>query len=237
MVGIAGAALVAGVGVQVAGADGGLTLTPGRGAPGTSFRVEVTCGQEPLVYRRNLQDDPVQGTIGSYPSDELDQTSPSVWTLDQVAGKADALYYATCAKAGAGEARFDAKAPHLWFGPRPRLYTLDPRTRAEGTDCPAGTTAKVAIEADGQRRITEATIDEYGDWSVPLPAPVGAADLTVSASCGDVVYDALSASSTTTTRIGQAPEQPMPAPAPPASATMANAPPAVATGSSPNYTG
>lgn len=244
MVGVAGAALLAGVRVQMAGADGGLTLTPDHGAQGTAFQVKVTCGQEPLIYRRNLQDDYVQETIGSFPSNQLDQTSPSVWTLDQVAGsKADALYYASCGRNRdpAGEARFDAEAPHLWFGPRPQLYTLDPRTEAEGTDCPAGTTAKVTIDADGEQTTTEATIDEYGDWSVPLPAPIGATDLTVTASCGGVVYDPLSASSTTTTTAtnGSTPDQP-PAPEPTSpipGATPPNAAPADAVPLAPNFTG
>lgn len=83
---------------------------------------------------------------------------------------------------------------------------------------------------------TEATIDQYGDWSVPLPAPVGSVDLTITASCGDVTYDALTASSTTPTGSAQPPAPVPPAPASPSAATP-NAPPASATPSAPNFTG
>ncbi|MGI8756410.1 MAG: hypothetical protein ACR2MB_11240 [Acidimicrobiales bacterium] len=237
LVGVAAASVFVGVGMQVAAADGGVTITPDRGAPGTAYRVEVACGEQPKVYRENLQDDPPQGTIGPVAATDLAQTSPSVWTLEQVAkGQADAGYYATCDQADVGSARFDTEAPHLWFGPRPRLYSAEPRTRAEGTDCPTGTAAKVSIVADGKTTTTGATIDQYGDWSVPLPAPVGSVDLTITASCGDVTYDALTASPTTTTGSAQPPAPVPPAPASP-SATTPNAPPASATPSAPNFTG
>lgn len=228
MSGTLGIALVVGAGLA-AGADGGLTITPASGAPGTAYEVNVSCGEQPLLYRHNLQDDYVQGTIAPFPSDQVAEVSPWVWAFDGTAGRADAQYSATCAGATAGSARFDAEAPHLWFGPRPRyIASLDPSTRVEGTDCPDGTTATVAITADGKTSTSNAPIDQYGDWSVALPAPVGSTEFTINASCGAVVYDALQATTTvpgkvtetTASNVTSPPTGPTPAsPAAPQSAT------------------
>ena len=179
-------------------ADGSLTITPSRGVPGAHYQVAVSCGEQPLVARRNLQDDYVQATIAPTPVDH--EVAPSTWVLDQTATRFDAEYTATCKGVFAGSDRFDVKAPHLWFGPRPRYpFDTQPRTQVEGTDCPDGTTATVSITTGGKTSTSKATIDHYGDWSAVLPVPVGQAEISVDASCGAVAYPTLRATTTTTT--------------------------------------
>jgi hypothetical protein len=193
--GATGAAAVIGLALTAA-ADGGLSLTPSSGPPGTAYQVTVSCGDRPVVYRGFAQDDYVPGTIPPLPTDEVSEVAPSVWAADAVATDFDTPWWATCDGADAGNGRFDSERPHLWFGPRPTLFTLDPRTTVEGTDCPAGTTATVSITADGQTTTHQAAIDAYGDWTVALPSPVGSAELVIDASCGDVTYATLRATTT-----------------------------------------
>lgn len=232
-------ALICGTGVLigaalVAGAEGGLTITPSTGLPGSSYQVAVACESAPQLYRRNLQDDSVQGTIAPYPADQLSQVSPSVWAVNEVATRFDAQYNASCAGAEAGSGRFDAEAPHLWFGPRPSNISGigDPKTTVEGTDCPVGTTAMVSITADGETSTAEASIDQYGDWSVPLPAPVGEIEVSVDAICGGVQYDSLRGTTTTT-----APVTPTTPTTTPGTAPAPVPPPATAQPGSAVYTG
>lgn len=228
-------AVLGGFGVAAA-ADGDLTVTPANGEPGDDYRVTVSCGESPMIYRRNLQDDRVQGTIAPFPADEVVEVSPSSWAVDQVATRFDAEYRATCADVEGGEGRFDAEAPHLWFGPRPRNVTglNDPKTTVEGTDCPPGTTARVAITSDGETSVSEATIDQYGDWSLTLPAPLGTQELTIEASCGDVLYDSLRVATTMPTG---GPATTAAAPSTPAPVVSGGAEPATARPGNAAYTG
>lgn len=192
---------LAGTGSLVARADGGLTVAPSSGAPGTRYAVTVDCGEFPLLYRGFTQDGYVPGTIGPRGTDEVSEVSPSVWRYDATAGRTDDTYWATCGQSTLGTGYFDAEAPHLWFGPRPRYIgeERDPKTTVEGTDCPAGTTATVRILLDGDAILTrEAPIDEHGDWSVALPGAVGTREMTVDASCGGVTYERLVATTTST---------------------------------------
>ena len=176
-----------------------LTLTPTSGAPDSTYEVRVDCAQFPELYRGNTQDAPVQGTVAPRGTDEVSELAPSTWVLHATAGRTDDAWYARCGNDESSSARFDAEAPHLWFGPRPRLFTQDPRTTVEGTDCPAGTTAEVRIGfEDVIITIGDVPIDQYGDWSVDLPRKVGDADLRVDASCGEVTYAQLTATSTST---------------------------------------
>ena len=204
---LGGAALLAVAvvgGAAVAGADGAVTITPGSGAPGTAYTVEVTCGAFPELKAHHTQDGYVQMTIAPYGPDDLTEVAPSVWRVEETAGTTDEEYFAGCEGNPAGEGRFDAESPHLWFGPRVEHmpYQLVGKTTVEGTDCPADTEATVEVHADGDILVTEtAPIDQYGDWSVTLPKPVGDVDYLIEASCGGVTYDPLEATSTTTSSI------------------------------------
>ena len=46
--------------------------------------------------------------------------------------------------------------------------------------------------------VSHPAIDQYGDWTVELPQPVGDATYAIRATCGSVVYDQLEASTTST---------------------------------------
>lgn len=201
---VLGGAAVAIVGgaAAVAGADGGLTITPSSGAPGTSYDVDVACGEMPEIKQHHTQDGYVQMTIAPYGPDDVTEVSPSLWRVTETAGTTDEEYWAGCGGVAAGEGRFDAESPHLWFGPRVEHtpYQLVGKTTVEGTDCPAGTEATVTIAYDGDILLEKtATIDEYGDWSVDLPEPVGDTTYSIDATCGAVTYDALQATTTSTT--------------------------------------
>lgn len=214
-------------------AEGAVTITPGSGQPGSAYEVAVDCGEFPEVRRRHTQDGPEQGTIPPLAATDLIEVSPSTWVYDAVAGQTDEEYGASCAGDPAGSGRFDAEAPHLWFGPRPYagFSPLVGRTTVEGTDCPAGTTASVSIAIDDVVILSEAPIDQYGDWSVALPSPVGNAAMTINAFCGEVNYEALTAEGP------GGPETPITTP--PGTNTPGVAPPPAATpvDGSPAYTG
>lgn len=224
LVALAMGAVLAGGGSLAAGATGGLTVTPSSGAPGSSYTVSVDCGEFPLIYQGNTQDAYVQGTIGSYGSDQVSMVSPSVWQASETAGDTDRRYWATCGQSTVGTGYFDAESPHLWFGPRPQYIGAerDPKTTVEGTDCPADTQAQgtIVYEGDLAKPFT-AEVDEHGDWSVDLPAPVGQTEMTVYASCGSVTYPLLVATTTSTSTPDTTPTSTptpvtTPRPAPPA---------------------
>lgn len=199
---LAGTALLAIGGVAAAaGADGALTISPSSGVPGTSYDVDVTCGELPEIEERHTQDASVQMTIAPFGPDEVTEVSPSLWRYTGTAGGTDEEYSAECEGAAAGTGRFDAESPHLWFGPRVEHapYQLVGKTTVEGTDCPPGTEAEGQIGYDGDILLPfTAPIDEYGDWSVDLPEPVGDAPMVISATCGDVTYESLRATTTST---------------------------------------
>ncbi|WP_426574788.1 hypothetical protein [Aquihabitans sp. McL0605] len=197
-----------------AGAEGGLTVTPSSGPPGTGFQVQVDCGVTPSIFQINTQGDQVQGTIAPRPPDDVTEVSPSVWAIDETAGDWDSAYSATCDAAAAGTGRFDTDSPRLWLGPRPaHIAHSTPTSTLEGTDCPQGSSATGFFFIGETRKAFSAEIDERGDWSVPLPVPFGSAAITVEASCGAVTYDTL--------RI-DGPAGPSPSVVPP---TVAGAPP------------
>ena len=205
------AATIGGVVLLAAGAiaqaQGGITISPASGPPGTAYEVRVSCGVAPEVKRANTQDGPFQGTIAPYPPDQLVEVTPSVWAVDGEATSTDDAWWASCDGTEVGTARFDAEAPHLWFGPRPRPFPGPGYryTTLEGTDCPPETTASASVVVGGNEAyLYEAEIDELGDWSIELPVAVGEAEMEIDASCGDVTYDRVqltttSTSSTTTT--------------------------------------
>lgn len=237
---LGGTALVAVAGgAAVAGADGALTITPSSGAPGASYTVEVVCGELPEIKQHHTQDGYVQMTIAPYGADVVTEVSPSLWQVAETAGTTDEEYVASCEGSAAGEGRFDAESPHLWFGPRVEHtpYQLVGKTTVEGTDCPAGTEADVMIGYDGDIVLQKtAAIDEHGDWSVDLPAPVGDTDYSIAATCGAVAYDALQATSTSTTSIPQL-EPPTVTTPPSTPTTTPQAPPAAAQSGTADFTG
>ena len=83
------------------------------------------------------------------------------------------------------------------------------------------TEASVEIAYDGDIILPRnATIDQYGDWTVELPKPVGDTNYSITASCGSVTYDALQATSTSTSSsIPQLVDPTVTAPPPSAPAT------------------
>ena len=233
--------VLGGVGLALLGgaaahAAGGIELTPSSGPPGTPYKVTVSCGEAPLVYQGFSQGDHVPGTIGPRPSDEVNEVSPSTWQVDATAGGWDSPWYATCGDSEAGSARFDTDNPQLWFGPRPSCCGEDPshpRTILEGTDCPAGSTATVSFTVDGTDTGATAAVDELGDWSVPLPGPLGSQELTIDASCGAVVYDQVTVTTTSTSTPGTVPAT-VPASVP---ATVPPATPATPQDATADFTG
>jgi len=233
LVALAVAITVLGGGALAVRAEGGLTITPGSGPPGTNYEVAVDCGSLPEVRNRNTQDGPAQGTIAPLPENELEEIAPSTWVASAVASNTDDEWGASCSGEILGSARFDAESPHLWFGPRPTVgfSPIAGRTTVEGTDCPPGTTATVGIAVDDIVLSSEAAIDQYGDWSVPLPFPVGQADLAINARCGDVVYETLTAEAVDTT------PPTTESAIPPTSRPPQTPAPAVPQAASPSYTG
>lgn len=170
---------------QVAGILG---LDPGEGSPGTSYEVAVTCAQEPTLYGRPLDDDPPATQVPML----VDQAGPSMWTAVAVAGQWDDVYGVVCGDEQA-QGRFDSDAPRLYLGPLPESFmdANQAKTTIEGTDCPDGTTAEVSVSIGGEVSTVRASIDTYGDWTVPLPAAAAASGARIEASCGDTVYDPL----------------------------------------------
>lgn len=189
-------------GAGLAMADGGLRISPTSGPEGSSYDIDVDCGTPPALANKHTQDGPEQGTIAAFVPDDATEIAPSTWRVTREAGTTDEIWWAECDGTSVGQDRFDAESPHLWFGPRPSagFSPLVGRTTVEGTDCPPDTTAEVSIAVEGFDVIylAEPEIDEYGDWSTPLPWPVGDRAMTVEASCGEVTYDALQATTTST---------------------------------------
>ena len=221
------------LGATAAGAVSGLDITPSSGPPGTSYTVKVTCDVTPSIYRANMQGDPEQGTIAPRPPDEVSEVSPSVWAVDATAGAYDANWYASCSDTPVGEQRFDTKAPHLWFGPHLHPFGLpSDHTLLEGTDCPPGSTVTGQIRHDEDIVVPfTATIDQFGDWSTPLPGPLGTQELEADASCGSVTYDRLTVTTTSTSTPAPPPTTPpntVPATVPPGTAPAATPQPASA---------
>ena len=177
-------------------------MRPASGPEGSSYDIDVDCGTPPALANKHTQDGPDQGTIAAFVPDDATEISPSTWRVTRTAGTTDEIWWAECEGTNVGQDRFDAESPHLWFGPRPSCCSspLEGRTTVEGTDCPAGTTVDVAIYVEGSDAVGTASppIDEYGDWSTPLPWPVGERAMRVTATCGSVTYDDLIATTTST---------------------------------------
>lgn len=189
VVGGAAVVLLASGGAGVAHAAGFLGLSPDEGAPGTPYKVTITCDQEPTLYGQPLDNNP-RGTLAPL---SIAPDGATQWTFDATAGNYDDSYGARCGDETAG-ARFDTDAPWLYLGPL-GVRAPDfgrPKTEVAGTDCPAGTTASVSITRNGTTTSHTASIDQYGDWNVPLDTPYmmsGAIEsLRVEASCGNVTY-------------------------------------------------
>ncbi len=189
---VGGAAVVllgsAGAGVAHAGSSF-LGTTPDNGKPGTPYKVTLTCDQKPTLYGHQVDDNPP----GTQVPLVIAPDGATQWTYNATAGDYDDQYGASCGDTSEG-ARFDADSPHLFLGPIAEniSQTGQPRTEVLGTDCPAGTTASVTITLDGTTTIHTATIDERGDWTVPLAAPLANTQtIRAEATCGTVTYTPL----------------------------------------------
>ena len=196
-VGVVTGLMILGASAHLAGGVGAvLGIDPGGGPNGTSYRVTVTCQQEPTLYGRPLTDSspPTQVPLS------ITQNGPGVWTYDAVGEDFDAVYFASCGDT-TEQGRFDTDAPRLYLGPVQNHSGTSPlpASRIEGTDCPDGTTAHVSIGVDGRSDAHTATIDQYGDWVVDLPALAGTKEMTIDAFCGSVAYARFNVTTTSTT--------------------------------------
>ena len=175
------------VGLMIVLAGCSLRIDPSEGPPNTPYKVTVACSVKPTLYGRPLADQPPPTQVPL----QTQQAGPSRWTYDAVSGQYDDQYVAQCGSTSVKE-RFDSDAPRLYLGPVPNHGApFFPITVVEGTDCPNGTRATVAIAVDGQPTTYTATINRYGDWAVDLPAPFGTKPMTVVATCGTVRYPQL----------------------------------------------
>jgi len=222
----------------LASAAGVITLTPSEGAPGTPYVVKVDCGQAPDLYGRPLNE---QGPPGTLLPLAMKEVAPSTWQVDEVAGLVDDVYGGNCGDDRL-DARFDTDNPRMYLGPIPESpFQNGPRTTVEGTDCPAGTQARVAFHHDGQTDTVDVATNSRGDWTTLLPGQAGTEDLTIDASCGSVTYDPITIRAATTQPTDNIPTnqcgtQPRPCPAdePPLIASAPTpAPAAPATGAVP----
>lgn len=181
--------LTAGISLLLVGVAFALEIAPQGGPPDSNYEVTVSCPTPPRVYVSDLDAGippatlvPIEGT----------EPRPGVWTYSIQARDLDQSVTSHCG-ARIEHFRYDVDAPRLFPGPtfanfgdfRPGLVG----TAVVGTDCPSGSTASVTIEGPGGFTSTLTTsIDAYGNWEVPIPdgAPVG--QLTVHATCGQLVY-------------------------------------------------
>lgn len=184
-IGLLGALGVVGLGIGASN----LTLTPAAGPPGTDYELRVGCAERPTVYEIGL--DRTHETLYQPPMVE----TPGSWSYSTTAYQADVEYDTSCQGENA-TVRFDTDYPVLRLGPVPTHGPAsEPLTRVEGTDCPPGTRAEVTFSIGQKPTVTTAqavaSIDRYGDWSVPLLVTAGTEQLTISASCGSVAYTEL----------------------------------------------
>lgn len=167
-----------------------LTVDPTGGPPGSRYQVQVPCSSAPRVQVRDIGRP--QATLPWLGGVE---SSPGTWTFDIEAGSLDQMVYSACGGQN-DRFRYDVDNPQLFPGPT-AIVEIVPRPDVEytsvvGTDCPAGTTASVAINGPGGYSYAQtAAIDGYGNWEVPIPATAPHSDLTVDASCGSVHYATL----------------------------------------------
>jgi hypothetical protein len=214
----------------------GLNLSPNDGPPGTEAVASIDCEMSPEFKSRWLAPGAPPGTLMGYAGEE---TSAGTWTTVIEVGAWDVVVNSACDDR-AETARFDVDNPQLAPGPswahigawRPELDG----TTVIGTDCPAGTTARVEFSVAGRNvDVREAEIDAFGDWEVPVPAVEGKPELTVSASCGDLRYPTITVPSLTPAT----PEPPVTEPGQPDTDPPARpqAPPATPRPARPSYTG
>ena len=231
---VVGAGL-AGPAPSAVGAPPAVTVTPPHGAPGTAYSVVVTCAVEPTAMVIGEYDDvPGSATFIEGPA--------GTWTATGIGGTAvDTLYSVVCAGERT-EDRFDTDVPRMFFGPYFGPFgSADPPTEVIGKDCPDGTTPTVEVGVSDVSLELHPTTDQYGDWSVALPASSATEGATVHASCGDVTYPALhrapteTTTSTTSTSTTTSPTEPGASNPPPAVAPAV--PAAVQPGGTSHFTG
>lgn len=160
-----------------------LYLDPGQGRPGTAFTGEVVCGTQPTITRYFDGDDVVTPVA----VEPAASGSDGWWEFHDRAGRVDARYTVSCGLT-TDHVTFDAITNELRFGPAGLAvdgYGFDPTT-VDGTDCDAGRTVTVRL-AVGFRpvQVLQPKTDEFGDWSVPLPADALRLGIIANASCGD----------------------------------------------------
>lgn len=220
--GVASAVLVAAI-VLLGGAAYALsiTLTPAGGPAHSSFTAEVPCDEEPTVYLVDLDAGAPPATL--VPAEGV-ESEPGVWSYNLDSAERDQQISAGCGDAQ-DRTRYDVDRPALMPGPTVADYgsyrpELD-GTSVVGTDCPAGSQAKVTFTAPGTEPVSAtAAIDQYGDWEASVPASIPTGDVTAAATCGDVAYEPITFArpggipATTIPRPPTTPVAPAPVPAP-----------------------
>lgn len=234
--GAVGLAVVAGSAVAAA-----VTLTPEGGPPDSSYVAEVACDAEPSVVTRPLDAGRPAATLVPVSGSEA---SPGVWRYDLQAGERDQLVASVCGD-DIQRSRYDVELPVLLPGPTVDAFPdWDPALEGStvvGTDCDGPGPAEVVFTADGGFSETVSRpVDAYGDWESELPdaAPSGFVD--VNATCGSVVYRALSlvkADDPPSATTDSAPAGPLPTSSTPPTVPSGTAPPATPIPTAPTFTG
>lgn len=230
---------------------GGLAV----GAPSPVWAQAVTPSLEvsPLrldpeeVVTFTVRDCPEQPELQVGESDFVRLVEPTAtavagtWSSELVAGLTDWTVHGACGDVTFDEVVVDIDHPLMSFLPIGAFAPEpEPPSTVYGSDCPDGTVAEVTFTFGEDRHAwttATASIDERGDWQVPVTtadagpvsrAPVsGPQTNTVSASCGDVTYADLT----------YVVEIPGPAPPPAVDGPPASPPPARPVPGRPAFTG
>lgn len=204
-----------------------ITVTPNPVAQGSEVLITVgNCATEPRLKGQGIN----AGTPALY-GIELTASGDS-WTATFTPGRTHDLWIvAECEGAPSATILLDVDAPTLSFTRSDGLFWRpnDEPGRVYGTDCPPKTVATVVISRAGEESTYQAEVEEPGDWQIEFPALAPGETVTVSASCGDVTYEPISATreaDTSTTSTVSTP-----------AVDPGSAPPAAALPSLPSYTG
>lgn len=174
----------------------------------------------------------------------LEETSPGTWSgsieLSTNQGEDDLTLHPSCGSWEGEAVTIDVDNPKIFATPFfiPPITTPDPPEGYFGTDCPPGTTVRVAFRpGDGPDVVQTGAIDDRGDWEVPAPDFADGTPVEVRASCGSVTYPlrtyvAGGSDTATTTTATTTPTSTPAGPVPPSPATPAQ--PVAAT---PSFTG
>lgn len=204
-----------------------LTANPNPVAQGSEVVLTVEeCDTEPRLHGRGIN----AGTPALY---EFEMTpNGGSWTASFTPDRTHDLWIvAECEGTPSATILLDVDAPTLSFTRSGGLFWRpnDEPGRVYGTDCPPETVATVVISRAGEESSYQAELEELGDWQIELPALAPGETVTVSASCGDVTYEPISATREADTPTTSTVSTP--------AVDTGSAPPAAALPSSPSYTG